>query len=43
MVTRTVREDWLNGNPNREGGSYSTRSIAHKYHKKSTITPLLPR
>ena len=40
MVTRTVREDWLNGNPNREGGSYSTRSIAHK---KSAITPLLPR
>jgi hypothetical protein len=31
------------GNPNREGGSYSTRSIAHKYPKISTITPLLPR
>ncbi len=40
MVTRTVREDWLNGNPNREGGSYSTRFIAPKI---SAITPLLPR
>ena len=40
MVTRTVREDRVNGNPNRQGGLFSTRFIAHQ---QPTITPLLPR
>ena len=40
MVTRTVREERMNGNPNRQGGLFSTRSIAHQ---QSAITPLLPR
>ena len=30
MVTRTVREDRVNGNPNRQGGLLSTRSISHQ-------------
>ncbi len=29
-----------NGNPNRQGGLFSTRSIAHQ---QSAVTPLLPR
>ena len=36
MVTRTVREDRINGNPNRQGGHCSTHPIAHQRAQRNT-------